>query len=262
MRNIKLLISFNGSGFSGSQVQDDRRTVQGEIETAIHKLTGKRARLVLAGRTDAGVHALSQAANFRTSSGIPARKFAEALNTKLAGDLRVIGSAEARASFDARASARRREYLYLLYNGKDLPVMFQGRAAHVKRPLDVKKMSDAARLFMGRHDFFNFSARDVAQRAFRRRVFGLRVGTLSGDLIRECGYEGHLIVFRIEADAFLYRMVRFIVGSLIETGSGRIGAGDIKAMLAPTEALGRARKTAKKSALAPSCGLYLSNVKY
>ena len=248
MRNIRITFSYDGSLFFGSQSQKNGKTVQGELEKAVHGLTGERTRVTLAGRTDRGVHAINQVANFRTRSSIPAERFHLALNGRIGDGIYVKSSAEVPSSFDARRSARKREYVYYIYSGKELPVIFWGRVLHVREPLSLKKISEAAKFLKGKHDFSKFCAMDKDQKNFVRRIHELKVS-------REMTPWGGLISIRIKADAFLYKMVRFIVGTLLEVGKGKMKAGTIRELV-------KGASVKVKRTVVPSCGLYLSNVEY
>jgi len=255
LKNIKIVFSYDGGLFFGSQAQSDKRTVQEELELAIFGLTKEKVRVTVAGRTDRGVHAFSQVANFITGSSIPAEKFAQALSGKLGRGIVVSDASEVPLDFNSRKQAKSREYLYFVFNGRNLPVMFWDRVLHVTRPLDMKKMSEAAKLFVGKHEFVNFCGKGSSQNHYIRSVHELEVGPAGRDLIKELGFDGELICFRIVANSFLYKMVRFIVGTLLDVGTGRVGVKTVNKMIkgGPVDV--------KCSVVAP-CGLYLSNVKY
>lgn len=255
MRNIKIVFSYDGALFFGSQAQSNKKTVQDELELAINKLTGEKVRLVSAGRTDRGVHAFSQTANFVTGSDIPADKFEQALNSKLGRGIIVNSAEEVPLIFNSRKKAKKREYLYFVFNGKHLPVILWDRVLHVTRPLDLEKMSEAAKLFIGEHDFSNFCAKGGSQKGTRRHVYKLDVSVAGNDLMKMLDLPGELICFRVVANAFLYKMVRFIVGTLLDVGTGRIDAGTVKRSI-------KGEIKGIKSTVVPSCGLYLNNVKY
>jgi tRNA pseudouridine38-40 synthase len=254
VKNIKLVISYNGSLFHGSQIQTEQDTVQGEIENALRKLTKKKTRVCFAGRTDSGVNANGQVANFRTNSPIPPSKFAYVLNGLLKNGVRIVSSKEVPAAFDARRSALRREYIYFIFNGKDLPAMLTGRVGQERAPLNIKLMRKAAKKFTGRHDFSDFCAVDEDQTDHVRRIYEVKVASTPNDLLKVQGTAGKLIYIKISADAFLYKMVRFIVGALISAGKGEISAGEISVKLKNSSGV--------KTKPAVACGLYLNNVKY
>jgi tRNA pseudouridine38-40 synthase len=255
LRNIKIVFSYDGSLFFGSQAQSNKKTVQDELELAIFKLTGEKVRVTPAGRTDRGVHAFSQVANFATGSSIPAESFAQALNSKLGKGILVNESSEVPATFNSRKHAKTREYLYFVYNGTRMPVIFWDKVLQVTKPLDIKMMSEAARLFVGDHCFVNFCGKGSSQNHYFRRVHELEVGLAGCDLMKKFGLNGELICFRIVAGSFLYKMVRFIVAILLDVGSGKTDVGTVKKLIG-----GEVKD--KKRTVVPSCGLYLNNVKY
>ncbi|MFH1709876.1 MAG: tRNA pseudouridine(38-40) synthase TruA [bacterium] len=255
MRNIKIVFSYDGGLFFGSQAQSNKKTVQDELELAIFKLTREKVRITVAGRTDRGVHAFSQAANFVTSSSIPADRFPQALNSKLGKGIIVNGAREAPLTFHSRKQARSREYLYFVFNGKCLPVIFWDKVLQVTKPLDLKKMSEAARLFVGEHYFVNFCGKGSSQNNYFRRVREFEVGLAGSDLVKKIGFKGDLICFKIVADSFLYKMVRFIVATLLDVGAGRIDIGTVKRLI-------KGDPVDIKCPIVASCGLYLNNVKY
>jgi tRNA pseudouridine38-40 synthase len=250
LRNIKIIFSYDGERFFGSQAQTDKDTVQGSLEEAISQLTGEKIRVTLAGRTDRGVHALAQAANFKTGSLIPERNFAAALNSRVSGGIQVISSEDVPPGFDARRDAKTREYTYLVYNGDDFPVMFWDRALNIKEKLDIKSMEEAAKVLMGRHDFRNFCSTGSSQNHYVRHVYEMEIRAIRPEF-----GSGRIILIRIKANSFLYKMVRFIVGVLIEIGSGRKPISFMKERMS-----GKASK--EKARVVAPCGLYLSEVKY
>jgi tRNA pseudouridine38-40 synthase len=253
LRNIRLIVAYEGSLFHGSQFQPDLKTVQGQIEQAIYKLTGENIRISMAGRTDRGVNAQSQTVNFFTRSKIPSEKFALAINTKLDKGVFVVSSDQVKGSFDSKKCAIQRKYIYYLFCGPSMPVLFWNKAGHSRRPLDIKKMRSAARCLVGKHDFYCFSARDKDQTEHVKNISKIEIKGMADDLIK-VHVKGSLIRFSISANSFLYKMVRFIVAALIEAGRGRLTNAEIKAMLM--------RKTKRNLKLVAPCGLYLSNVKY
>lgn len=250
MRNIRLVISYDGGGYFGSQVQTDKDTVQGSLEEAIYRITGEKIRVTLAGRTDRGVHALAQVASFKTGSMIPGQRFAAALNSRLESGLRVSRSEDVPLGFDARRDAKIREYIYLIYNGGDFPVMYWDRALNITENLDIKRMEEASKVLMGRHDFRNFCSTGSSQNHYVRHIHELEICAIRPEF-----GSGKLISIRIKADSFLYKMVRFIVGVLIEIGTERKSISFMKERLNGKASKERARVVAP-------CGLYLSEVKY
>jgi len=255
LKNVKIVFSYDGGPFFGSQSQSNKKTIQDELELAIFKLTGEKARVTPAGRTDRGVHALSQAANFVLSSVIPVEKLPQALNSKLCEGIVIKEACEVPLTFNARKQAKKREYLYFVYNGTYMPVMFWGKVLHVPRPVDLKKMAEAAQLFVGKHCFTSFCGKGSSQNNYYRRVHELEVSLAGNDLIKKIDLNGELICFRIVADSFLYKMVRFIVGTLLEVGTGRIDAKAVKRMI-------KGDPINIRCQVVEPCGLYLSNVVY
>jgi tRNA pseudouridine38-40 synthase len=255
LKNVKIVFSYDGGPFFGSQSQSNKKTIQDELELAIFKLTGEKVRVTPAGRTDRGVHAISQAANFFTSSDMPVDKFPQALNSKLCEGIVVKEACEVPLTFNARKQAKKREYLFFVYNGTHVPVMFLGKVLHFPRQVDLKKMSEAAQLFVGKHCFANFCGKGSSQNHYYRRVLELEVGLTGNDLVKKLDPNGKLICFRIVADSFLYKMVRFIVGTLLDVGTGRIDAKAVKKMI-------KGDPVSIRCQVVEPCGLYLSNVIY
>jgi tRNA pseudouridine38-40 synthase len=251
VRNIKIVFSYDGGLFYGSQSQSNGKTVQDELERAIYDITREKVRIALAGRTDRGVHAFSQVGNFLTGSKILAEKFPGAINSKLGKGIIVNNADEVPLLFNARKQAKTREYLYFVYNGRVLPVLFWDRVLHVKDDLDIKKMEQVAKGLIGRHNFVNFCGKGSSQNHFVRRIHELEIACAGQNLVEE----GKMIVFRVVADSFLYKMVRFIVGTLLEIGSSRLSISSIADLL-------KGERKDIKRAIVPSCGLYLSKVKY
>lgn len=208
-RNIKLTIQYDGAGFSGWQYQPRLRTIQGELETAIEKLTGKRETLYGAGRTDAGVSALGQVANFRTASRLPAKKFRDGLNFHLPSDILVRAAEDAPDEFHARYDAICRRYEYRI-GGRET-VVEHGRIWEVRGTLDRKRMEAAADLIMGEHDFSTFCV--VASRKPDNRCLVYRSRWV---------WEGESGRYEITADRFLHTMIRSLVGAMVDLGRGRM----------------------------------------
>lgn len=249
MRTIRLLVEYDGGPFSGWQAQENPasgggRTVQGELERAIFALTGERVRVRGAGRTDAGVHALGQAAAFRTASALPAERFARAITARLPEGIAVLASAEAPEGFDPRRDARRKLYRYRILNRDARAALDRGRVAHAARPLDVPAMDRAARALAGRHDFAAFATKLEPGRTTVRTIHGIAVRR-----------EGDEVLVEVEGDGFLRGMVRGIVGTLLEVGKGRRPEGAVAEILAS-----RDRRRAGPNA--PPEGLCLVRVEY
>lgn len=246
MRNIALRIEYDGADFIGSQWQKHGRSVQGALEDAWHELTREQRRVTLAGRTDAGVHARGQVANILTETHHDIRTIIRGLNGVLPDDVGVLAAWEATSDFHARHSAVRREYRYVIDNGRTPSPLLRRHAAYVQRRLDWAAMHTALQQVVGTHDFAPLSD-----------------GPQEGSTIRSC-YSASctdgdvwgqpLVVIDIAANAFLRHMVRNLVGTLIQVGEGRIDADGFAAVLAGANR--RARL------LAPAHGLYLMAVRY
>jgi len=218
MRNIKLTIQYDGTRYAGWQRQKNAVSIQERIEEAIGEVTGERPVVTGSGRTDAGVHARAQIANFKTHSAIPADKLLLGLNTKLrAGDIVIAGVADASRSFHAQHDARTKVYRYTIVNSNVIDPFMRRYAAKVFHPLDVRRMRRASRDIKGRHDFKAFQAQDGSARDSVRTVTRIRVAKAAD-----------VITIDIEADGFLYNMVRNIVGTLVEIGRGRFPVGHIR----------------------------------
>lgn len=246
MRCLKLTLEYDGTGFCGFQKQTGSglRTVQGVMEGAIERLTGEKVRIIAAGRTDAGVHALGQVINFTTDSGIPADRFPDALNSVLPSDIVVKDAEEADPSFHARFSAWAKRYCYLILNKERSSAIWRNYCCHVPFSLDVNLMRQGAQFFVGRHDFLAFSAAGSNVKNTVRNVFSFRVLE-----------NGHWICFDVIADGFLYKMVRLMAGTLIEVGRGKLPPSRIKEILECGQR-GQGGSTAQPQ------GLYLVRVYY
>ena len=244
MRNIKLTIQYDGTNYSGWQTQGNGRTVQEEIEKALRKILGSRVKLTGAGRTDAGVHALGQAANFRTGTSLDASRIMRALNNSLPGDIVISGAREVPLKFNSRHNSKSKLYRYTIVNGDFSNPMLRNYSAFVFYKLDVGKMKSAARLFVGRHDFKSFEAVGAGRKDAVRRIKKIHIQKVK-----------EMIYIDIEADGFLYNMARNIVGTLIEIGRGKMDLSQGRKIL-------RARDRALAGPTAPARGLCLVEVKY
>ena len=240
--NIKLTIEYIGTAFSGWQKQQNSNTVQAAIEDAIKKITGKESELTASGRTDAGVHALGQVANFHTDTSIPPERLKYALNSQLNEDIRIIESVQAEDEFHSRFGAKKKTYLYRIQTGDVRRAFEKNRSYYVKGSLDIDKMREQARFIVGEHDFSAFKSEGSSARNFVRTVYSL-----------ELRQNGDIIEMEITGNGFLYNMVRIIAGTLIEAGRGR--ETDVKKILES-----RSREFAGPTA--PAMGLYLKNVCY
>jgi len=242
-RRLALLIEYDGSPpLSGSQLQKNARTIQGELEAAVHQLTGERVRLAFAGRTDAGVHALGQVAAFTTASSLKTEVFVRGPNALLPKSIAVRNAAETPLDFDPRRHASSRTYRYLIYNASVRSPLRRGRTWHVVDPIDTKAMQKAADVLIGEHDFAAFSRREDVSTV--RRIVRCEVKS-----------RPPLVVVEIEASAFLRQQVRRTAGALVQVGTGKQTPVGFRRLL-------RAAEPASAGPVAPAGGLYLVRVAY
>ncbi len=244
MRNIKLTLEYEGTGYLGWQRQPQGMTVQQALEEALEKAVGTRTAVTGASRTDAGVHARGQSANFRTESALAPERLRGALNALLPRDIAVLEAREVPPEFDARFSARSKRYTYTLWTGPVRPALRRNFCWHVRWVRDVEALRAASRLLIGRKDFAAFEAANASSETTVRRVKRA-----------EWFESGPELTFEIEADAFLYNMVRIIVGTLCEVGRGKLSVGDFARII-------EARDRTEAGRTAPPQGLCLMEVVY
>ena len=238
-RRFKATVEYDGTEFAGFQAQPDARTVQGELETALARLSGGIRQPVMgAGRTDAGVHATGQVIAFTYPGSLPVEALTEALNGILPPDVAVRDTRRAPAGFNPRYAARYREYRYTIWNGPRSPLR-ERTALWVRMDLDVAAMARAATALEGRHDFSAFGGADPQT---VRTVHRIRVRR-----------EGSVVTIDVRADAFLRGMVRRIVAALLAVGTGRLEAEALGDLLV-------AGSPALAGAAAPARGLCLRRV--
>ncbi len=247
MRTILLVLEYDGTDFAGFQVQPGQRTVQQELESAVARVTGQQIRIKGAGRTDAGVHATGQVASLITSSHLDVETLARALNANLPPDVTVRQAREVPEGFHARFSARSRAYRYWVWNAPSPTPLGRRYSYHWPRPVDLDSMSAAAATLVGTHDFASFAGAADASRT---------EGNTVRTLIRlACRRQGDLVEFEVEANAFLPKMVRNIVGTLLLVGSGKLRVEQVGEML-------EAKRRAAAGPTAPARGLCLVEVRY
>ena len=291
MRNVALVIEYDGSLFHGWQSQKNAHAIQDAVIAAVSCLDGAPRRVVGASRTDAGVHARGQVAHFWTDSNIPADKYAYALNTVLPAGITCVSSSEAATDFHARFSVKSKVYSYLILNRRFPSALYRNYAWHVPLPLDVQKMREAAQLFVGVHDFRAFMSTGSPVESTVRGISRLEISVdqtgaphpvpapkpatapqptpapQPAPLLHPAPVlqpthtplphdtPGSFITFTIEGKSFLYNMVRIITGTLVYVGQGRLGLDGVKQALSS----GR-RESAGKTA--PPQGLCLEYIKY
>ena len=245
MRNIKLLIEYDGTHYHGWQVQPNAVTIQEILEEKLETMTRERICLTASGRTDAGVHALGQVANFRTSSSIPLGGFLHGLNSLLPADIVIQSAEEVDADFHAQFGAKRKTYRYVILNAPMPSAIHRHYAWHVAKPLDLQAMERASRCLLGTQNFASFRAADADSSDPVREVFRAGWSVPAPSLLH----------FTIEANGFLKHMVRNLVGTLLEVGKGRISEEDFQRILA-------ARDRRQAGMTAPPQGLFLLEVRY
>lgn len=210
-QRILLTIEYDGSGFAGWQRQASFRTVQAEVEKAVSRATGRESTIWGASRTDAGVNALGQRAHFFNYSTIPAEKFPFVLNTMLPPDVRIRAAREVPDWLHARFSCRGKIYTYRIWNNRHASAIRRNFTTHVPVPVDTDKMAEAARRFLGAHDFAAFQASGGTAKTTLRTIYGLDVNR-----------DGDDVTLVVRGNAFLYNMVRIMAGTLIAIGQSRL----------------------------------------
>lgn len=216
MKNIKLVIEYDGAHYGGWQKQNNNKTIQGVLEEAIFKATSEEIEVIGSSRTDAGVHAKGMVANFKTNSSIPAERFREAINRNLPDDIAILSSEEVTGEFHSRYSSKGKTYSYTIINRYEKVAIGKDYCCLVKEPLNVENMKEACKYFIGKHDFSAFKTNGSSVKTSVRTV---------SELYIEKNQEN--IKIYISADGFLYNMVRIIVGTLVEVGKGKIKVEDI-----------------------------------
>jgi len=258
LKNIKLVLEYDGTNYLGWQIQkNSERSIQKILLESIFKITGERVKLISSGRTDAGVHALRQIANFKTESRVEGPIWEKALNTYLPPDIRVLKSEEVKPEFHSRYDAKSRVYSYIILNQKSPSVFLRNYTLHIPIPLDLEGMKRASSVLLGEHDLSSFRSSACGAKRAIRKIIDIRIGHGITPMIPWLPFlpEGNFITITIEANAFLHHMVRNIVGTLIEIGRGRFGPEVMEEIL-------RAKDRAKAGPTAPPHGLFLVGVKY
>ena len=244
MRNIKLTIEYDGKEYNGWQKQPNKLNIQGEIEKAISNITGEEVELNASGRTDAGVHALGQVANFKTNSNLPIEKMAIAINSQVKNSIRIIKAEEIEESFHSRYNCKEKTYRYIINNSKYGSAIYRGMEYHIPIKLDIDKMQEAAKYFEGEHDFKGFKSSGTSSKSSIRTIYKAIVKK-----------ENERIIIELTGNGFLYNMVRIISGTLVDVGLGKINPSEIPEIIESKDRT-RAGKTL------PPQGLYLVEVKY
>lgn len=244
MKNIALILKYEGSAYHGWQVQKSDVTVGQTLEQAAAKLLGHRVHITGCGRTDAGVHAKNYVANFRTDSGIPVDRLPYALNTHLPSDIVVTKAFEVHDGFNAIGSCVRKEYTYLIYNSRIRDPFYVNRAWFYPAPLDTDVMQRAANCFLGTHDFAAVRSVGTDVKSTVRTVYHFAIER-----------QGPLVSLRICANGFLYNMARAMVGTVVYAAEGKYPPEAVAEILA-----GKNRTAAGPTA--PAGGLYMTRLWY
>lgn len=245
MRNIKLIVEYDGTDYKGWQIQKSGPTIQGVIEEKLEIILNQKTRVIGSGRTDAGVHALNQVAHFFTSSKIELESLKRGLNSLLPPDIVIKNLVEVDADFHARYSAKSRIYKYLIFNGDSLSPFYRRFSWQVHHQLDIKRMREAGECLIGWHDFISFKGADSNNHSTEREIIRF---TIRG---RSKGW----FITTIEANAFLRHMVRNIMGTLLEAGKGSMTVEEFRDIL-------ESRDRGRAGVAAPPQGLFLKEVKY
>lgn len=244
MRNIKLVIEYDGKDFNGWQKQPNKLNIQGEIERALSEITGEEIEIIGSGRTDAGVNSLGQVANFKTESNLPIEKFPIAINTKLKQSIRIISAEEVDEKFHSRYSVHSKRYRYTINNSKYGSAIYRNMECHIPQELDVDKMKKAAKYFEGEHDFKAFKASGTSSKSSVRIIY-------KAEVIKD----GDRIYIELTGNGFLYNMVRIIAGTLVDVGLNKIEPESILDIIEKKD-----RSLAGKTL--PASGLCLMEVLY
>lgn len=244
MRNIRLTIEYDGKEFNGWQKQPNKLNIQGNLEKVISDLTKEEIEIIGSGRTDAGVHALGQVANFKTNSNIPIEKFAIAINSRIKQSIRIKKAEEVDERFHSRYNCKRKTYRYIINTSETGSAIYRNLEYNIKMQLDVKKMQEAVKFFIGEHDFSAFKSSGTSSKSSVRTIYNAKVEQ-----------DGERIIIELTGNGFLYNMVRIISGTLVEVGLNKIKPEDITKIIESKN-----RQNAGKTL--PPCGLYLVSVEY
>ena len=244
MRNIKLTIEYDGKDLNGWQKQPNKLNIQGTREQAIKNITGEDVELNASWRTDAGVHALGQVANFKTNSEIPIDKFAIAINSKLKKSIVIKKAEEVDERFHSRLNCKRKTYRYIINNSPEGTAIYRYLETHIPQKLDVKKMEQALKYFEGEHDFKAFKASGTSSKSSVRTIYKTQIYKKEDRIIIE-----------LTGNGFLYNMVRIIAGTLVDVGLGKIEPQQIENII-------KEKKRENAGKTLPPNGLYLVSVEY
>lgn len=244
MRNIKLTIEYDGTNFYGWQKQPDKRTVQEEIENCLTAILKETVSINGAGRTDAGVHAIAQVANFKTDKTIGTKELYMAINSIISKDVTILSVEEAPEDFHARKSAKAKHYRYVVNNAKVHSALNMNREYVFKYNLSDEVLQMAAKDLIGKHDFAAFKSSGSNVEDTVREIYNVSVNRM-----------GNRIIIDVVGNGFMYNMVRIIVGTLLDIGSGKLDVCTIKNMI-------ETKDRTLGGQTVPACGLYMVEVLY
>lgn len=244
MRNIKLTIEYDGKEYKGWQKQPKHLNIQGEIENAIKTITGEEVELIGSGRTDAGVHAFGQVANFKIESDFPIDKIATAINSQLKKSIKVLKAEEVPLEFHSRYHCHQKTYAYIIDNSEQGTAIYRNTTHHISKPLNIENMQKAANYLVGEHDFSSFKSSGTSSKSSVRTIYQAQVLK-----------EQTRVVIMLTGNGFLYNMVRIIAGTLVEFGMGDRLPEEMKDII-------EAKDRQKAGKTLPAQGLFLMNVNY
>lgn len=245
MRNIKMILEYDGTRYKGYQKLDEKTlTIQGKMEEILSQITGEPITLIGCGRTDAGVHALNYVANFHTSSNLETDKMLNILNDKLPDDIAIKSMKDASERFHARYNIISKTYLYKIDNSVKKKVFERKYVSKVKDKLDINNMKSCAQIFVGNHDFQSFTTLKSKTKSTVRTINRIDIKENDG-----------IIDIEINGDGFLWNMIRIIIGTLILAGKGKLSSRDVEDIL-------NAKKRADAGPTAEAKALFLKDVEY
>lgn len=244
MRNIKLIIEYDGTKYAGWQIQNNAITVQEIVQNAIRLIIKENVKLIGSSRTDSGVHALGFVANFTTKSKIPSYKFKDAINSKLPEDIVILESEEVDSDFHSRYNCTGKTYVYTILNSNNPVAIGRNYSYHYKYSLDIELMKQASKYIVGKHDFKSFMKSGSSVKTTIRTITQLDIEK-----------NDNFINIIISADGFLYNMVRIIVGTLIEVGRNKLKPEEVRQIL-------ECKNRTRAGMCVPPQGLCLKEVRY
>lgn len=255
MKNIKLTLQYEGTNYSGWQIQKKESTVQGLLENAVRAVTGEHSKVTGAGRTDAGVHAIEQVASFRTRAGLEPGIILRALNANLPHDIRIVNAEEAGDDFHPRYSAKQKTYVYLITLSGSYSVFLNKYSWNMHYKLNFDPMANAAEYLTGRHDFSSFRASGCGSKNPIREIMEIAISKNDALNFMNITFNTPIITIRIKGNAFLRHMVRNIAGTLVKIGRNKISPEQIQDIL-------EAKDRRAAGPTAPACGLFLEKIDY